>query len=297
MSLEPTRNVGRRRDADVGERLTLLNGALVVSAGVNKFETPMHVDAALKPGMKVVVLLSGRMRIRIGNDAMREVCGPVCVVIKSKHAIPRDQVYSPEVPIRYALVQMDDELCGGELSAMLGALRAKVGPSRDDDAILLTSPADKTQQSLARQLMNCPFVGPERNLYLGGKALQLAALTVAQCVSEGNAAPKHTTSSRDVEKIREARDVLIAAMREPPSLGALARRVGLNVRKLNTGFRQVFGTTAFDFLQEHRLEEAYKLLAAGEMSVSEVAYHVGYRPTHFTTIFRKRFGISPSNLA
>jgi AraC family transcriptional activator of pyochelin receptor len=281
----------------VGERLTLLNGALVVSAGVNKFDAPMHVDTALRPGMKVVVLLSGRMQIRIGNDIAREICGPASVVIKSPHAIPRDQVYSPEIPVRYALVQMDDDLCGQELSAMLGMLRAKAGSSGGDGAILLTSSADSMQQSLARQLMNCPFVGPERNLYLGGKALQLAALTVAQCVSEADAAQTRALSSRDVERIREARDVLIAAMREPPSLATLARRVGLNVRKLNTGFRQVFGTTVFGFLQEYRLETAYKLLAAGEMSVAEAAYHVGYRPTHFTTIFRKRFGVSPSQLA
>jgi len=32
------------------------------------------------------------------------------------------------------------------------------------------------------------------------------------------------------------------------------------------------------------------------MSVSEAAYHVGYGAAHFATIFRKRFGISPSSL-
>ncbi len=281
----------------MSERLTLLNGALIVSAGVNRFDAPVRVDAALEPGVKVVVLLSGRMQIRIGNDSVREICGPASVVIKNTHAIPRDQVYSPGIPVRYALVQMNDGICGQELGAMLSALQAKsAGSNTDADAILLTSSADDVQQSLARQLMNCPFAGPERSLYLGGKALQLAALTVAQCVSEATAADVRKLSSRDIERIRSARDVLIASMREPPSLAVLARRVGLNVRKLNMGFRQVFGTTAFGFLQEYRLETAYKLLAAGEMSVSEAAYHVGYRETYVTTIFRKRFGISPSQL-
>ncbi len=281
----------------MSERLNLLNGALIVSAGVNSFDTPLHVNAALRPGVKVVVLLSGRMQIKVGNGSAREICGPSSFVIRNTSETPRDQVYSPGIPVRYALMQMDDELCGPELAGMLDGANGNYNVQRNHDGMtFLTSPAGNMQQSLARQLMNCPFSGPERNLYLSGKALQLAALTIAQCVSEAAIPETHALSSRDIEKIRDARDVLIASMRKPPSLSVLARQVGLNVRKLNLGFRRVFGTTVFSFLQEYRLEAAYKLLAGGEMSVSEAAFHVGYRATHFTTIFRKRFGISPSQL-
>jgi AraC family transcriptional activator of pyochelin receptor len=85
-------------------------------------------------------------------------------------------------------------------------------------------------------------------------------------------------------------------MQKPPSLEGLAQQVGLNVRKFSDGFRRVYGSTVFGFLQEYRLEQAYKLISSGEMSVSEAAYHVGYGAAHFATIFRKRFGISPSSL-
>lgn len=68
------------------------------------------------------------------------------------------------------------------------------------------------------------------------------------------------------------------------------------MRKLSAGFRQVYGASVFGFLQEYRLEQAYKLISTGEMSVSEAAFHVGYGAAHFATIFRKRFGVSPSSL-
>lgn len=281
----------------MNERLSLLNGALVVSAGVNSFDAPVHVNATLKPGVKVVVLLSGRMQIKIGTDTASEICGPASFVIRNTNEASRDQVYSPGIPVRYALIQMDEGICGEELASMLDGTRGAVEETHKTNGVtLLTSSASNMQQSLARQLMNCPFAGPERTLYLGGKALQLASLTVAQCVSDATELKTPPLSSRESEKVRQAKDILIAEMRKPPSLSALARRVGLNVRKLNLGFRRLFGATVFGFLQEYRLEVAYKLLASGEMSVSEAAFHVGYRATHFTTIFRRRFGISPSQI-
>ncbi len=73
----------------MSERLSLLNGALIVSAGVNSFDTPVHVNAALKPGVKVVVLLSGRMHIKIGSAPMNEICGPACFVIRNTNETPR----------------------------------------------------------------------------------------------------------------------------------------------------------------------------------------------------------------
>lgn len=281
----------------MSERVTLLNGALTVSSGVNRFDAPMRVDAALNPGLKIVVLLSGRMQIKIADDPQHDICGPASIVIKNNQSTPRRQVYAPDIPVRYALVQMDDSCTGEELCGALDALSARAGvAAQPPDAMLLTCPAGRMQQSLARQIIDCPFQGAERGLYIGGKALQLAALTVAQCISEAEIFQAQQFSSRDIDRIRSARDILVAEMRKPPSLNALAQRVGLNVRKLTLGFRHVFGSTVFGFLQEHRLETAYKLLAAGEMSVSEAAYHVGYGAAHFTTIFRKRFGMSPSEL-
>lgn len=73
----------------------------------------------------------------------------------------------------------------------------------------------------------------------------------------------------------------------------LARQVGLNDFKLKLGFRQVFGTTVFGYLHEHRMEQAQLLLQERRMNVEEVARTVGYANRSSFAAFRKKFGINP----
>ncbi len=107
--------------------------------------------------------------------------------------------------------------------------------------------------------------------------------------------PRITCS--EVERIHAARDLLVGALQEPPSLDTLASRVGMNPRKLTAGFRKVFGASVFGYLQEYRLREAHRMLCDEEANVSTVAYRVGYSPAHFSIAFRKRYGISPARSA
>ncbi len=64
--------------------------------------------------------------------------------------------------------------------------------------------------------------------------------------------------SDDIERVRAARDMLVRDLESPPSLLQLARQAGLNKNKLNQGFNQLFGTSAFEYLRIHRLEQAKK---------------------------------------
>jgi AraC family transcriptional activator of pyochelin receptor len=278
------------------EKLLLLSGALILSAGITRFNKPKRVNAALPAGVKTVVLLSGRVQIRIGEGAEREICGPAVLVIRTINGAERDQVFAADVPVRYVIVQMNENLMGADMSVALDRSFTSRDISRDNGALLMSGPAGHALQALTSQIMNCPIRGAERELYLGGKALQLAALAISSCISQANSEEALQLSSKEIERIRQARELLIASMQKPPSLEGLAQQVGLNVRKLSDGFRRVYGSTVFGFLQEYRLEQAYKLISSGEMSVSEAAYHVGYGAAHFATIFRKRFGISPSSL-
>ena len=100
----------------------------------------------------------------------------------------------------------------------------------------------------------------------------------------------------DIKRIREARDVLICNLENPPSLFELARQVGINKNKLNQNFRQVFGTSVFDYLHIHRLEQARELLRNKEKNITEVAFEVGYaQHSNFTRAFKKHFGINPTD--
>ena len=97
-----------------------------------------------------------------------------------------------------------------------------------------------------------------------------------------------------MDRIHYAKAILMDNLSDPPTLGELAHRVSLNDYKLKVGFRQVFGTTVFGYLHQHRMEVARQLLAAQRMNVKEVARTVGYASqSRFATAFRKRFGMNP----
>ena len=147
-----------------------------------------------------------------------------------------------------------------------------------------------------QQIINCPFHGLTKQIYLEAKCLELIALKLEQLTKTKNTSVKSITlKPKDIEKIRHARDILIFQQENPPSLLDLARQVGINDNKLKIGFRQVFGTTVFGYLHNHRMKVARQLLQDGKMRVTTVANTVGYaNPGHFAAAFKRKFGVSPS---
>ncbi|MEM7348112.1 MAG: AraC family transcriptional regulator [Chloroflexota bacterium] len=159
-----------------------------------------------------------------------------------------------------------------------------------------THPAVMTtdMQLAVNQILSCRLEGLPRDLYLEAKALELVALYLAFANDQNTSSPV-TLSPRDIECVREAQHILITSMDSPPSLLELAHRVGLNDYKLKAGFRQAFGTTAFGYLREMRLQRAFDLLQTGIYNVTQTAQTVGYHNIgDFGIAFKRRFGMSPS---
>ncbi|MEP0959051.1 AraC family transcriptional regulator [Microcoleus sp. FACHB-1515] len=143
------------------------------------------------------------------------------------------------------------------------------------------------------QLLNCPYVGITRQLYLESRCLELIALKLEQ-LSDRKLESK--LKPDDVDRIHQAKDILSDRLDNPPSLIELARQVGLNDYKLKVGFREVFGTTAFGYLRQHRMERASQLLSEGRLNVKEVARSVGYaNQSRFAAAFRQQFGVNPKS--
>lgn len=76
---------------------------------------------------------------------------------------------------------------------------------------------------------------------------------------------------------------------------ALAAEVGLSRVQLHRRVKEITGITVGEFLRNLRMKQAAELLAKGDVSVSQVTYAVGMsNPTHFTTAFKKYYGITPT---
>ena len=145
------------------------------------------------------------------------------------------------------------------------------------------------------QIINCPFQGIIKCIYLESKCLELIALKLEQ-LAQNNEKPakKLLLKKDDIERIHAAKIILIRDINHPPTLIQLARQVGLNDYKLKIGFHQVFGTTVFGYLHEQRMELSSQLLIEKRMSIKEIARTVGYaNQGSFAAAFRKRFGVNP----
>ncbi|MEM8614656.1 MAG: AraC family transcriptional regulator [Cyanobacteria bacterium P01_H01_bin.105] len=147
-----------------------------------------------------------------------------------------------------------------------------------------------------QQILQCPYQGITKQLYLESKALELITLKLHQ-LSEDRPPASTSLKLDDIDRIHLARDILIRNLDDPPSLLFLAKQAGINSFKLKQGFREIFNTTVFGYLHAYRMEEARRLLQLGEINVTQVAQAVGYtHPGKFAAAFKKKFGITPKVL-
>lgn len=144
------------------------------------------------------------------------------------------------------------------------------------------------------QILQCPYTGKVRELFMEAKALELAALKLVQ-LDPASRDETGALSNRAIEQVREAHRILVDRMADPPGLSQLSRMVGLNRNKLNRGFKKLYGDTVFNVLRNARLAEACSLLRHTELSLAEIAFSIGYNSqANFTTAFRRHFGQPPN---
>ena len=78
------------------------------------------------------------------------------------------------------------------------------------------------------------------------------------------------------------------------SVEDLAARMGLSRVQLYRKVKALTGNTPVDLLRKARLSRAKELLTASELTVSEVAYQVGFAsPSYFTKCYKDEYGIVP----
>lgn len=106
-----------------------------------------------------------------------------------------------------------------------------------------------------------------------------------------------TVKDTEREKLHQAKEILANNLDAPPSLSELSRQIGLNDFKLKKNFKELFGVPVFKYLQNERMAKAHQLLRAGDMSIQEVAWNVGYDSlSSFSNAFSKKYGFRPSDV-
>ncbi len=144
------------------------------------------------------------------------------------------------------------------------------------------------------QMINYNLNQSIKNLYFKGKAYELLSLYFNRSEDANVEQCPFLVDETNVIKIRKAKDIIISRMAEPPGLQELADEIGLSLKKLKEGFKQIYGDTVYGFLFEYKMEVARKLLESGNYNVNEVGLKVGYSTaSHFISAFKKKYGTTP----
>lgn len=157
----------------------------------------------------------------------------------------------------------------------------------------------KTRMVL-ESVLNHNYSDSLENIYINAQT-QMLLLYSLDCMlgdkETGVPACKFLANEADREKITKAREILIDHIGEPITIRELSRKVAINECYLKKGFKEMFGTTVFEFYQSQRMEHARYLLYEKGLSVTEVSMMLGYSSiSHFSTAFKKHTGIKPCEL-
>ena len=101
--------------------------------------------------------------------------------------------------------------------------------------------------------------------------------------------------SSELKQINHISSLIESNISDVPTVENLAREAGLNINKLQEGFKKLYGTTVNNYVQKTRLDAAYSLLTKTDLSISEIVNAIGLSSkSYFSKIFKEKYSISPS---
>ncbi|PWL39728.1 AraC family transcriptional regulator [Flagellimonas aquimarina] len=144
------------------------------------------------------------------------------------------------------------------------------------------------------QLMNYNLHPSIKELYVKGKVYELISLYFNKTKDADLEQCPFLADEDNVRRIKMAKEIMISRMVEPPTLNELSKEIGLSLKKLKEGFKQIYGDSVYGFLFDYKMEYARKMLETGSHNVNEVGLRVGYSTaSHFIASFKKKYGTTP----
>jgi len=136
-----------------------------------------------------------------------------------------------------------------------------------------------------------------RKLFLEGMAYQILTHQILQYQDDKKEEGNRTLlRSTELKQINSISSLIEGNISDVPTVENLARQAGLNINKLQEGFKKLYGTTVNNYVQKTRLDAAYSLLTKTDLSISEIVNAIGLSSkSYFSKIFKEKYNISPSD--
>ena len=178
--------------------------------------------------------------------------------------------------------------------------------SEDADHIHFLSPENNTKKYydtrnitpamsvVLSQILEAKIHESIKPLYFKGKVYELLSLFFNKNEDTDVEQCPFLVDEENVRKIRKAKEIILNQMTDPPTLQGLASEIGLNIKKLKEGFKQIYGDTVFGYLLDFKMNEARSMLDTKQYNINEISIKLGYSTSsHFISAFKKKFGTTP----
>jgi AraC-like DNA-binding protein len=106
-----------------------------------------------------------------------------------------------------------------------------------------------------------------------------------------------TMNKCDLQAILSIQQTLIDNFATSLPIAVLAKKAGMSESKLKIAFRQVFGTSIYQYVINCRMEKAYEMLEKEKRMIGDVSDALGYiNQSQFTKRFKQHFNMLPTEV-
>ena len=133
-----------------------------------------------------------------------------------------------------------------------------------------------------------------KNIYLESRTTNLLHYTIEKVAKLLNEVPSINYNKNRIYSLERAKEIIMNEYSSKLSIKNIAYKSATNECYLKKDFKEYFGMTILEMLQQRRLEIAKQLLKEN-FSIKEVSLKIGYKNTsHFSKLFTNTFNITPS---
>lgn len=146
------------------------------------------------------------------------------------------------------------------------------------------------------QIRSCSAKRVSQIIYMESKVLEILS-NVTYDYTE-NCAKKHIPvklTKTDKMLLIKWEKYLRNNLGKYPTLDELSNLTKMSTSRFLLAFKEYFGTTAYQYLKDLRMNEALTLLLNTENNIASIAKELGYKNSgHFSGLFKKYYGITPN---
>mgnify|MGYP003575792344 FL=1 len=275
-----------------------LADGFLVTFGDMEFGTPQLVHMSFPDTLRIYMTSNGDFEYGSPHDDALSLDGPNTAILIQPAGAP-DTEATVAGRTRFVCVFIHREslkaLYSGGEHELPAVLRSFLEGSLEQ-TVALTLPLDTALLRCLEDVHASKLEGFRRRLFLQSKAVEILCQAI-ETLEHSESFGSSDTTRLTARGVMKAQRLLMDNFVAPPSLEDLAHEVGLSRSGLCTGFRQILGQSVFDYIQDLRMQQALAMLNERNVSISQIAYAVGYnRASSFSVAVQRHFGATPSEL-